>query len=152
MTKIEYNHTNLSLSSLSSSNPHPESGSWGLKFLNAVPVEGIAFIVASLAARIFIPPITAPLLGIGISVIITRVAIKAIEWYDTTLLVGLTKEACKFNKNYPKLQMITFICALALSFISKTLSFLAGVALGSFGSVILDVESYKSLQQTNRIK
>lgn len=127
-----------------------EKPSLVFQILNAIPIEGIAFVVASCAVRIFSASLAAPLLGIGVSILTTRLVLKTIDCYDNKLLVNLTKEACKFNKNYPKLQMITFICALALSFVSKTLSFIVGACLGSFGSIILDVESYKLMQQANR--
>ena len=127
-----------------------EKISFGLNLLNAIPIEGIAFLAASLAVRIFSISLSTPLLGIGISILTTRIALKALDCYDDSLLVELTKEACKFNKRFPKLQIITFIFALALSFYTKTLSFITGACLGSFGSIILDVENYKFLQEANR--
>lgn len=130
--------------------PNHKNDTFRSQLIDALPVEGMAFLIASFAVRLFNNTLAAPLLGIGISVIITRLVLKAIDCYDGPLLINLTKEACKVNKNYPKLQMITFVCALAFSFISKTLSVLIGACLGSFGSIILDVESYKLLQKANR--
>lgn len=120
------------------------------KLLHLIPIESLAFLVGSLAVRIFCLAPAAPLIGIGISIITTRLVLKIIDCYDTSLLVNITKEACKFNKRYPKLQMIAFISAIALSFITQDLSFIMGACIGSFGSIILDVENYKLLQQANR--
>jgi len=120
------------------------------QIFDAVPVEGITFLIASLAIRLFTTTLSSPLFGIGISIIVTRLVLKAIDRYDNTLLINLTKTACKFNKEYPTLQLITFICALAFSFLSGPLSFVIGACLGSFGSVMLDVEHYKKMQQANR--
>jgi hypothetical protein len=115
-----------------------------------IPIESVAFLIGAVAVRVFSTALTAPFLGIGLSILVTRLVIKLIDCYDDTLLVNLTKEVCKFNKRYPKLQIITFIATLALCFLSKTLSFILGISLGSFGSIILDVENYKLLQQANR--
>lgn len=127
-----------------------ERTSLTVQIFEAVPIEGIAFIIASFAMRIFSTSLAFPLVGIGLAIITTRLVLKVIDRYDNKLLVNLTKEACKFNRNYPKLQMIIFICTLVFSFVSKTLSFSTGACLGSFGSIILDVENYKLQQQANR--
>ncbi|HEV8051867.1 MAG TPA: hypothetical protein VGP47_05175 [Parachlamydiaceae bacterium] len=128
---------------------HPKISN-ALKLLNAIPSEGIAFLVGSLAVRILSPTFASPLLGIGISLITATLVLKSLECYDSPLLINLTKETCKLSKKYPKIQMITCICALAFSLISKTFSFFIGAALGSFASIILDVERYKLMQQANR--
>lgn len=120
------------------------------KILDQMPFEGVAYLVASIAVRVFSTALSAPLLGIGISIVATNLALKTIEWYDNQLVIDLTKEACKFNRNYPNLQWVMFIAALAMSFLSETLSFITGIYLGSFGTIIMDVENYKRLQDESR--
>ena len=120
--------------------------------LEEIPFEGTAFLAAALAARFFFPLFTAPLLGIGLSLTVTRLAIKFLGRYDRKLMVDLTKEACKLHREYPNLQLICFLFSLSIALLSKTLGFLAGAAAGSFGAVILDVENYKRLQQIDRKK
>lgn len=119
-------------------------------FLNVIPTEGVTFIVASLAVRIFSSSLACPLLGIGISLVTTTLVLKSLECYDQLLLINLTKEACKLSKKYPKIQMIACICALVFSLLSKTFSFILGAFIGSFSSLILDVERYKLIRQANR--
>lgn len=120
------------------------------KLLNSLPAEGIAFLVASIAVRFFSTSFAYPLLGIGSSLVITTLVLKSLECYDQQLLINLTRETCKFSKKHPKIQMIACICALVFSLISTISSFFIGVLIGSFGSLILDVERYKLLQQANR--
>jgi hypothetical protein len=115
-----------------------------------IPIEGIAYLVASVAIRIFSISLSFPLLGIGLSILTTNLALKTLEWYDSQLVVDLTKEACKFNRTYPNLQLVIFTSALAISFLTETLSFFAGIYLGSFGTIIMDVENYKRLQEESR--
>lgn len=121
------------------------------QFIDAIPVEGITFAVASLAVRIFSTSLTAPLLGVGLSLIASRLLLKAIDLCNHRIVVALTKEACKLNRAYPNMQLIIFISSLAFSFTSQSLSFLMGLSLGSFGGVILDVERHKLMQQWNRV-
>lgn len=122
----------------------------GAQIIAATPVEGVAFLVASLAVRIFSTSLTAPLLGISLSIIATRVVLKVLEWYDQRTIVFLNKEACKLKGNNPNLEKISFCFSLAVSFISKPLGFIAGALLGCFGSIILDVENYKLMQRQHR--
>jgi hypothetical protein len=120
------------------------------QLIAATPVEGVAFLVASIAVRLFSTSLTAPLLGIGLSIIATRVVLKIVEWYDQRTIVFLNKEACKLKGNYPNLEKVSFCFSLAVSFISKPLGFVAGALLGCFGSIILDVENYKLMQKQHR--
>ena len=130
--------------------PIEQKISYANDLFNSLPVEGVAFLAASLAVRIFSSSFACPLLGIGFSLITTTLVLKSLECYDQLLLINLTKKVCKFSKKYPKIQMIACICALVFSLISKTSSFMIGAFLGSFGSLILDVERYKLLQKANR--
>lgn len=126
------------------------SGFNSSRFFKMIPVEGLSFLIASVATRIFSISFGIFLAGIGISLIATTLVIKSIDCYDHRVLISLTKEACKFNKNYPKLRLITFISGFILSSFSKKLAFATGVFLGSYGGLILDVETYKQMQQANR--
>lgn len=117
---------------------------------NAAPLEAFAFLITSAAIRVFSPPLAAPLLGIGISMLTTKLVLNVANQYDNILLVNLTKEACSLNKKYPKLQMIALIFAMAVSYLYQPLGFAAGALIGSFGAVVLDIERYKLLQQSER--
>jgi hypothetical protein len=130
--------------------PIEQKTSFSNKLLNSIPAEGVAFLVASVAVRIFSASFACPLLGIGISLVTTTLVLKSLECYDQLLLINLTKEACKLSKKYPKIQMIACICALVFSLISRTSGFLLGALIGSFSSLILDVERYKLIQKANR--
>jgi hypothetical protein len=121
-------------------------------FYTEIPIEGIAFLATSVVMRLFIPAFSPPLFGIGLSLCATRLAINFLGSYDKRTVVELTKEACKFNRKYPKLQLITFLFTIVLSFFSRTLAFFAGTVAGSFGALLLDVENYKLMQQTDRKK
>ncbi len=114
------------------------------------PAEALAFAVAAAAMRVFIPCLSAPLLGISAGLLATKLVLKISSCYTSNLLISLTKEACKLNRKYPKLQLIAFIFAMSISFLSRFLGIVLGIALGSFGAVILDIENYKLLQKVTR--
>ncbi|MEI8366020.1 MAG: hypothetical protein WCF65_06345 [Parachlamydiaceae bacterium] len=114
------------------------------------PIESIAFLVASAVVRIFSHPLAVPLLGVGISMLATTLVLKALSGYDQSMKVYITKKVCIFNKKHPRLHLMTTIFAFAISFISKKLGFLTGVLIGSFGTIILDVEKYKLMQKASR--
>lgn len=149
LTRLNAMSFNISLPSLPFSQKQEPLAK---QFIDTIPVEGITFVVASLAIRIFSTSLTTPLLGIGISIIASRFLLKVIDLYAHRIAVDLTKEACKINRTYPNLQLIAFVSALVFSFTSQTLSFLIGVSLGGFGSIILDVERHKLMQQWNRVR
>lgn len=113
------------------------------------PAESVAFTLAAVAARVFIPWLTMPLLGIAAGVLATKLVLKLFDRYNVSL-VGITKEACRFNKKYPKSQLIGFIFTLCMGWLSQTLGVIAGIILGSCGALVLDVESYKLIQQAKR--
>lgn len=123
------------------------SWSW---VLYEIPVESLGFFSAAALAHFLMKKWVAPLLGVGLGLLATRLVIKAFDRYDSRPLVNLTKEACKLNRKYPKLQLITFIFALAISFLWPFVGLAVGTLLGAFGAVILDVENYKLILQANR--
>jgi len=136
-------------------NPHPvvpKKESYILidSFIATVPFEGLAIFIASLSIRVFSESLFSPLFGLGISIIATRLVLKTLACYDDVFLNSLIKEACKFNKQYPNLQLITFISALALGFLSSSLSLFVGIGLGVFSAIMLDVEKYKQMQAACR--
>jgi hypothetical protein len=118
--------------------------------ISATPIEGVAFLVASAVVRIFSVPLSAPLLGIGLSFIATRLVLKMIDCYDPKLIIHLKIEAYILIGKYPELHKIAICFALAISFLSTQLGFISGAVLGSFVSVTLDVENYKLIQKSNR--
>lgn len=129
----------------------PKQEPFAKQLAESVPMEGVTFVVAALAMRVFSVTLSTPLLGIGISIIAATLLLKTIDSYNHRIVVDLTKEACKINRLYPNLQAIGFVAALMISFTSQTLSLFIGVSLGTFGSIVLDVERHKLLQQWNRL-
>jgi len=110
------------------------------------PVEGIVFVIGAAAANVFISFLTVPLLGIGISMITTKLVLKALDRYNNAAFIDLTKEVCKFHKKFSKLQVIGCIVALALGYLSQAVALTVGIAVGFCGAVILDVEKHKVAQ------
>lgn len=115
-----------------------------------IPIEGVAALAASVAIRLFSAALSAPLQGIGISIIATKLVFKIIDCYDPKLTNHLAIEALKLNKNYPKLQTIAFCFTLAISYLSRSIAFISGSLLGFFFTIIIDVENYKLIQRHNR--
>lgn len=120
------------------------------RLLDALPAEGLTLTTTSFALNFFSSSLAAPLFHIGLSMFTAQLVLKAIECYDDATPVSLAKEAYRWNKNYPKLQVITFICAYAVSLISKTFSIMIASCLGSFRTILLDIEASKRLLQANR--
>lgn len=112
--------------------------------------DAVPFVIAAAFTRLFALPLTSPILGIGTAAFVGKLVLKTLKWYDDRILINLTKEACKFNQKHPKLQLVSFIFVLTISFLSQTTALLTGIALGCFGATILDVENYKRRQQANR--
>jgi hypothetical protein len=121
-----------------------------LRLLDAIPAEGLAITTASFTLSFFSQALAAPLFHIGISMFATQLVLKAVDCYDDEASISLAKEAYRWNKNYPKLQVITLICAYAISLISKIFSIMIASCLGGFRTILLDIEDSKRLQQANR--
>lgn len=119
-------------------------------FLALTPIEGVAFLIASVVVRIFSVSLSAPLFGIGASFIATRLVLKTIECYDPKLIINLKIEVYKLTAKYPSVQKAAICFALAISFISQYLGLISGAAIGSFVSITLDVENYKLIQKSKR--
>jgi len=120
------------------------------RLLDSLPAEGLAITTASFTVGFFSSALATPLFHIGLSMFATQLVLKAIDCYDDETPISLAKEAYRWNKNYPKLQVVTLICAYAVSLISKTFSIMIASCLGSFRTILLDIEDSKRLQQANR--
>lgn len=99
-----------------------------------------------MVAKVFAPT----LYGIGLGILGTGLVLKAHCSYDSWNWVNLTMKACKLNKKYPNLQLISFIFALSIGVLSSTFGFAAGMVLGCFAAIILDVEHSKAILEENR--
>lgn len=111
------------------------------------PIEALAFAIASFVASLFRLSAALPLRGIGLGLFTEKLAAQAMSFYSPSKMIGLTKEACKLVRHYPRLQLISFIVTLIVSIPFRNLGFYAGIAVGGFGAIILEVEKYKYLRQ-----
>ena len=121
-----------------------------LRTLYETPAEAAMFALAAVVMRIFISSLVAPFVGICVSLVLTRLAIKTLDQNYNSPLVHIKKQVYLINKKYPNIQFLTFISSLVISLLSPTAGFLMGLSVGAFGSIVLDVENYKLLQQTKR--
>jgi len=112
-----------------------------------LPIEALAFAVAGAIASFFKLTAASALGGIGLGLFTAKLAAKAMNLYNPELLIGITKKACKLVKQYPRLQFISFIFTLMISIPFQNLGFSAGIIVGGFGAIILDVEKYNHLRQ-----
>lgn len=141
-----------STSSKESSNLLKQKAFKTAKNFYEIAVEAVAFAVAATVVYLFKSPMFAPLLGISIGLFTSKLVVKILDHYNGSFLIKLSKQACTLYKNFPKLQLISFIFALAISTLSDTFGLIFGIALGSFEALVLNIENYKLLQQANRKK
>lgn len=116
-------------------------------YLQAIPIEGMAFIATAVISRVILPFAAAPLMGIGTALVATTLVLKVAARYTPSLVIKVTKDACRCHKKYPKLRLIAFLFSMAIGFLSNALGMLCGGLLGGFGAIILDVEHYKRKQK-----
>lgn len=135
--------TSLKILQYSAKHPLAESSSALFEF----PIEALSFAVAGLVASFFKFAAAAALKGIGFGLLSAKLAAKAMDRYHPEQLIELTKKACNLVRKYPKLQFISFTITLIMSSFFRNLSFGAGVMVGSFNAIILDVERYKQIRQ-----
>lgn len=121
-----------------------------VRILYETPAEAAGFAIMGLVMQALKPSLVAPFIGICSSLVLSRLVVKVLDQYNIQSLVKIKKEICKLNNNYPKLQMIAFIFALAISLLTPVLGFLVGSAVGTVGAIVLDVENNKILQNKNR--
>lgn len=118
--------------------------------LSEFPFEAAAYAIAAMAVRVFSRALSLPLAGISIGLLGGKLVLKAMDRYNQKTLVHVTKEAHQFNKNHPYVQLIGFVFALAMSTLSPAVALVAGLSFGGYQAILLDVESYKRMQQSNR--
>lgn len=123
-----------------------------LRILYQTPAEAAAIAVGAIVMRVLFPAMATPFIGICASLVITRFAIKIIDLCAIKSVSKLKKEACKLNKRYPKLHLISFLFALAISVISPFVGLIFGTAIGSYSAIILDVENNKFARQNRKDK
>lgn len=122
----------------------------GMQVFTEIASEPLAFAVASLAIRSFIPPFAAPLAGIAAGLLSTKLVIKVLTPYNCVTLMDMGYEASQLRERYPKLQTISSLFALSISCLSSTLGIVSGIAIGIYGAFILDIENYKFMQKADR--
>jgi hypothetical protein len=122
------------------------------KFLKEIPFEALVFAVAALAAKIFIPFLTYPLMAISSSMFITALVFKISQAYNVKVIYKLTDELYKYNKLYPKLQPIGFVFAMAISYLYVPMGVIYSSLFGVYSEFILQVEFHQMLIAKSIVK
>lgn len=97
--------------------------------------------VLGLALRVLDYQIGWPLLAQSAGIFATRLVINMTRAYHggfSESLDNLSAQTAQILKAYPRLQVITFLCTLALSWIVPGVSVTFGVCLGAVGALTID--------------
>lgn len=121
-------------------------------FLYEASVEPVAFAVAGAVVHLFLPSLTAPLLGISLGLFAAKLVIKLLDSYNPLLLIKASKKVCDLKKQIPQFQMISLIFVLIMGMFSRSLGFILGTGHGIYSAVVLNIENYKLIQEANRRK
>ncbi|EFB41473.1 MULTISPECIES: hypothetical protein [Parachlamydia] len=103
----------------------------------------LVFIVAGVALAIFYPPLSPAFLAMGVSLFTTTLVVKILDRYHFTIIEEFKTKACTFPTKYAKLHLITFVFAIAISFISPAVGCLAGGLIGIASGLIIQIEHIK---------
>lgn len=97
--------------------------------------------VLGLALRVLDYQIGWPLLAQGAGIFAKRLVINMTRAYhggSSEILDALSVQTVQLMNTYPRLQVITFLCTLALSWIVPGMSVTIGVCLGAVGALTID--------------
>lgn len=107
------------------------------------------FILFGILARFFVPPISTPLLIFSVVAILTNVAVKKIDDYNSACLKKVKSYIQELNRRY-NIKLITLVTSLVLAVLSSFLGGLIATASGIFEGVQLDLEMQDQIKFIKR--
>lgn len=116
------------------------------EFIYETPSYVAGLVIVGIALRILFPFITAPILGMTVSILVTRLVAKTAKLYNFAWLDKVKYEASKLSVKYPYIQIIGFIFATTLSIFSATLGLISSTAVGMYCGVLIEINVIKKKQ------
>ncbi len=123
-----------------------------MTFVYETPLNVVVFAIIGIALHFFLPKLALPFFAISASMMLTRLAVKIADRYHFHYLKSIQTAACQLCSKYPKLQLIGFIFAVAISPIAPPVGIVCGVAFGILGGIMIEIENYKKQQHINQVK
>ena len=115
----------------------------GLEYLSKnTPLEGIAFLIASFAVHFFCRRLKTPFKLIGISIIMTKHILNAIQYFDEDTFIKYKKNVYTYYKDIYYLKIPLCILAVLISLFFFKLGYLLSIAIGSFTYLALDIDNH----------
>lgn len=124
-------------------------------------IQSIAYAIAEVAGYVllgvmagaFSPSLSLPFYALAATTLATKLvllAAKAIDPYHVRRLSWLKQSANDLIQSYPKLQLISFLFSLAISFISQNAAAAVAGILGILNGIILESSECRHLGQAMR--
>ncbi len=105
------------------------------------------FVILGSAALFLYPPIAPPFFAIAISFAAVRLVVKGIDCYNASLLDNAKKKVWGFISKHPKLQIIIFLFAVAISPLVGFLGIGIAASLGILNAFVTDAQNSRHAQQ-----
>ena len=117
-------------------------------FIYETPLSIVATAVAGVASCIFAPSLTAPLLILIGTAMLTRVAVKVIERYNIELFIKTNEQMDNFESKYGSLYYIAFTATILVSAMIPTIGIALGVGIGIYKGMVVELQIQNIKQDT----
>ena len=114
-----------------------------------MPLSIVATAVAGVAACLFAPSLAAPLLALTGAVILTRVAVKALESYNLDLFIKFNIQMNETDSKYGNLYYMAYAVSILFSTMLPAISLALGIGAGIYKGLIVQIQIQK-IKQDNR--
>lgn len=135
--------------------PPPPSAFWNgfmvvVNYLFEVVTKVAIPIILGVLAHFFLPALAPACFVAAIAVAVTRLVVKILDQYDIECLDKLKHKVSTFMTTYWWLQIVAFICALAISLLSPIAGSILAGATGVVAGFLIGIEKTKHDQQRSR--
>ncbi|MCB1111829.1 MAG: hypothetical protein H7A37_10230 [Chlamydiales bacterium] len=115
-----------------------------------LPVHALAFLVAATVFQIFTPILAPAFWGIGIAIITTKLVVKIAAKYNIEAIDTCERKVLELTGQYPYIQIIGFISAIALGCLFWGAGLFFGAVVGVVSGIVIEREMNKKMLELDR--
>lgn len=108
------------------------------------------FITAGFVALVFVPFLAAPLFTIGITVGVTRLAVKIAEVYHVKAIEKIQYFLADIRDKHKYIQIAFVIGILVVAYFSPIIACIAAIPFGIYSAIVVGLDYFLAVQNANR--
>lgn len=119
-------------------------------FVYETPLSAMISVAFGITALALFPEVSVPLLGIGVSITLTRLIVKVMDTYDPKSMIKINEWIERVDKRFGYIVHVSFAVSLLAALIIPSLALVIAINIGIYKGAVAEIEINR-LKQDQRV-